>query len=209
MFTKKFVQISVVFLLLFSIFFVSVVNAGECSYGSMYAWFRRDNEEWQNATAHPTLKLGEEFDVKVVITAKTDLSVIFFKLREFGTPVFEVLDGPTSMDEILECGRSMKTGDNFTYIWRVHVKLDAKWVNAYGPLEVFIQFNKNDHDHCTVYFDVITAYVANEYWENYNATTNTIDNESVKYNMPGFGFLVFLLAVCILVFLRQKKFVLF
>ena len=208
MFVKKFVWIFVFFLLLFSHFFVSVVDAGECKYGSMYAWFRRANDEWQNATAHPYLKQGEEFEVKVVITAKTDLSVIFFKLREFGTPVFEVIDGPTVVGEILECGRSVKNGDNFTYIWRVRVKPDTEWFNAYDPLEVFAQFNKNDHDDCTVSFDVLTAYVLDEYWEGYNATDD-IDAKSERNSTPGFEFLVFLITVCVIVFFRRKKSVLF
>ena len=206
MFTKKFVNMSVVFLLLFSIF-VSVVFAGECSYGSMYAWFRRDNEGWRNATAHPYLKLGEEFEVKVVITAKTGLSVIFFKLREFGTPVFEVLDGPTVVDELLVCGRSVKTGDNFTYVWRVRVNPDTKWFNAYGPLEVFAQFNKNDHDSCTVYFDVLTAYVLDEYWEGYNATydSNNTNTTNGKKGTPGFEVSVVFITVFFMVFFRRRK----
>jgi sarcinarray family protein len=207
MLTKRFAGISIVFLLLFPIFSASAVFAGECSYGSMYAWFRRDNEEWRNATAHPYLKLGEEFEVKVVVTAKTGLSVIFFKLREFGTPVFEVLDGPTVMDELLVCGRSVKTGENFTYIWRVRVNPDTKWFNAYSPLEVFAQFNKNDHDSCTVYFDVLTAYVLDEFWEGYNATCNYNNTNitSGKKVTPGFEILLFLVAVFFMVFLVRRR----
>jgi len=208
MFVKKFVGVVVFFLLLFSTFFVSVVDAGECKYGSMYAWFRNTNEEWRNATAHPSLKLGEEFEVKVVITAGTDLSVIFFKLREFGNPVFEVIDGPTDIGELLECGRSVKNGDNFIYNWIVRVKTDTEWFNAYCPLEVFIQFNKNDHDDCTVSFDVLTAYVVNEYWDGYNATDN-INSMSEKNSMPGFEFLMLLITVCFIVFFRRKKLFLF
>jgi len=189
-------------------FFVCFVDAGECKYGSMYAWFRKSGEEWRNATAHPYLKLGEEFDIKVVISAKTDLSVIFFKLREFGTPVFEVLDGPTSIDKLLECGRSVKTDDNFTYMWRIRIRPDTEWFNAYGPLEVFAQFNKNDHDDCTVSFDVLTAYVVNEYWEGYNATDNP-NNLSERKDTPGFEFLVFLITMCVIVFFRRRKLVLF
>jgi len=203
MFMKKIVWIFVFFLLI-STFFVDFADAGEYSYGSMYAWFRKDDSEWLNSTVHPNLKLGEEFEIKVVITAKTDLAVIFFKLHEFGTPVFEVIDGPAEIDELLVCGRNIKTGDNFTFIWRIRVKPDTEWFNAYGPLEVFTQFNKNDEDSLTASFDVITAYVVNEYWEGYNAIDST-SNQSGRNEAPGFEFLFVLTTVCVIVFLRRRK----
>ena len=130
--------------LLFLTHMILVHTAGECNYGSVHAWFRTSDGEWENATAHPWLKRGESFEIKTVVTAKADLQVFFVKLHEFGTPVFEVVEGPTMMEQLLECRQNILSDQTFTYVWKMRVRSDTTWVNGYGPLEVFVQFNKND-----------------------------------------------------------------
>jgi len=112
--------------LLFIINTIPVLTAAECSYGSVHAWFRTSDGEWENATTHPLLKRGESFEIKIVVTAKTDLQVFFVKLHEFGTPVFEVVDGPTMMEQLLECRQNILSDQTFTYAWKMQVRAD-RW----------------------------------------------------------------------------------
>ena len=137
----------------------TVVSAGDCPYGSLHVLFRKPGETWQNATAHPRLKRGEEFEIQITLTVKKNLSVVFLKLHEFGTPVYMVSEGPTPIEKILECGHSVKTNQTFTYLWKIRVRPTTSWVNGWGPLEVFAQFNMNDTDVCTINFDALNAYI--------------------------------------------------
>ena len=196
--------------LLFIINTIPVLTAGECSYGSVHAWFRTTSgSELENATAHPWLKRGESFEIKIVVTPKTDLQVFFIKLHEFGTPVFEVVDGPTMMEQLLECRQNILSDQTFTYAWKMQVRADTTWVNGYGPLEVFVQFNKNDTAEYRVGFDVITAYIVDELWENY-PQENTCENFSSQnihsIKLPGFevgG--MFIVVFLVYIFTRLRK----
>jgi sarcinarray family protein len=196
--------------LLFLTHMTLVHTAGECNYGSVHAWFRTSDGEWENATVHPLLKRNESFEIKIVVTAKTDLQVFFVKLHEFGTPVFEVVEGPTMMEQLLECRQNILSDQTFTYVWKMRVRSDTTWVNGYGPLEVFTQFNKNDTDEYRMDFDVITAYIVDELWENYTQE-NTCENfssqnmhsvELTGFELEGMFIAVFLL--CIFMRLREQ-----
>ena len=186
--------------------FLLTANAGECEYGELYAWFRKHDETWTNATSHPTLKLGEEFEIKANITAKKDLSAMTLQLYEFGTPVFEVLDGPSVIDEYIDCGYNLMTNDSFSYTWKLRVRPNTSWVDGFAPLEVFSQFDKDQNDNCKVSFDVIVAYVTDELWEGYVSDNDEGQNTSDEDNdvTPGFE-TVFIFVATALVFLYRKK----
>ncbi|MCJ7697851.1 MAG: sarcinarray family MAST domain-containing protein [Thermoplasmata archaeon] len=195
--------------LLFLTHMILVHTAGECNYGSVHAWFRTSDGEWENATAHPWLKRGESFEIKTVVTAKADLQVFFVKLHEFGTPVFEVVEGPTMMEQLLECRQNILSDQTFTYVWKMRVRSDTTWVNGYGPLEVFTQFNKNDTDEYRMDFDVITAFIVDELWESYTQE-NTCENFSSQnihsIKLPGFevgGMFIVVFVLCIFIRLRK------
>lgn len=196
--------------LLFLTHMTLVHTAGECDYGSVHAWFRTSDGEWENATAHPLLKRNESFEIKIVVTAKTGLQVFFLKLHEFGTPVFEVLEGPTAMEQLLECRQKILSDQTFTYAWKMRVRSDTTWVNGYGPLEVFTQFNKNDTDEYRMDFDVITAFIVDELWESYTqentcenfSSQNTHSVELTGFELEGMFIAVFLL--CIFIRLREQ-----
>lgn len=145
-----------------------VVTAGECRYGSVHAWVRTTESDWQNATAHPLLKRGEEFEIHISISTKIPLQVFFLKLHEFGTPVFEVLSGPTAIEQLLECRQTIPSNQTFTYLWKLRVRPQTTWVNGYGPLEFFVQFNKNDYDEKRVSFTVLAAYIVDELWDDFH-----------------------------------------
>ena len=195
--------------LLFIINTIPVLTAVECSYGSVHAWFRTSDGEWENATAHPLLKRGESFEIKTVVTIKTVIQVFFLKLHEFGTPVFEVLEGPIAMEQLLECRQNILSNQTFTYVWKMRVISDTTWVNGYGPLEVFAQFHKNDTDEYRVNFDVITAFIVDELWEGYlqeniseNHSSETIHGGKLPdFEVGGMFIVVFLLCI----FTRLRK----
>ncbi|MBN2599623.1 MAG: sarcinarray family MAST domain-containing protein [Candidatus Thermoplasmatota archaeon] len=160
----------VIFLFLLSL--ATLLCASECQYGSVHAWFRTSEGAWQNATAHPLLRRGETFEVKITVTISTDLNVMYLKLHEFGTPVYEVITGPTMMEQLLEQRNPSLSEQSWTYQWKIRVRENTSWVNAYGPLEVYVQFNKNDADTSRVNFDIITAYILDELSEEYLPETD-------------------------------------
>jgi sarcinarray family protein len=185
---------------------VTIVTAGECQYGSAHAWFRTPDGEWQNATFHPQLKRGQEYEIRITVTTKTTLQVFFLKLHEFGTPVFEVLDGPMMMEQIFENRQTIPSNQTFTYLWHMRVKPETSWVNGYAPLEIFAQFNVNDADECRIGFDVITASIVDELWQDDAQTTQNKDQSSPdisRNDLSGFE----ITAMLIVVFLcnRMKK----
>jgi sarcinarray family protein len=186
-----------------------VSPASECSSGSVHAWFRASDGEWENATAHPLLKRGEPFEIKIVVTAKTDLQVFFLKLHEFGTPVFEVLLGPTEIEQLLECRQKILSNQTFTYVWELQVRSDTTWVNGYAPLEVFTQFDKNDTAEHRMSFDVITAFIVDKLWEQHaqeNSSEN-LSSQNIQDNpLPGLEFGEIIIAVFLLCFfVRLRK----
>ena len=195
--------------ILFIINTIPVLTAAESNYGSVQAWFRTSGGEWQNATAHPWLKRGECFEIKTVVTAKTDLQVFFIKLHEFGTPVFEVVEGPTMIEQLLECRQNILSDQTFTYVWTMRVMSDTTWINGYGPLEVFTQFNKNDTAEYRVGFDVITAFIVDELWEGYiqeNISENHSSETTHGGGLPGFEVVgMFIVVFLLCIFTRLRK----
>jgi sarcinarray family protein len=203
-------MVVVSYIVLFFLFPLTLVStASECSFGSVHAWFRSSDDEWENATAHPLLKRGEAFEIKIVVTTKTDLQVFFLKLHEFGTPVYEVLKGPTAMEQLLECRQKILSNQTFSYVWEMQVRSDTTWVNGYAPLEVFTQFNKNDTAEHRMSFDVITAFINGDLWEQY-AQENISENLSSQHiqnnTLSGFEFEGIIIAVFLFCFfLRLNK----
>lgn len=137
-------------------------RVGDCSYGSAEAWFKDSQGSWWNATAHPVLHRGETFEIEVVVTPGSCVSVFFLKLHEFGTPVYEVLQGPSRIEEILGQPGTRAPGACFSYVWKLQVRTDTTWVNGYAPLELYVQFNKNDAESDSVHFDILTAFITDE-----------------------------------------------
>lgn len=195
-------------ILLFVMSTIPGVTAGECCYGSVHAWFKESGGSWENATAHSRLKRGETFEIKIVVTSKTDLQVFFVKLHEFGTPVFEVLQGPTEMEQLLECRQRILSNQTFSYVWKLRVRPETPWVNGYGPLEVFVQCNRNDAERCQVSYDVLVAYVVDQRWEGYiqeDRSENISLKNTYHRDLSGFEFEVILITVFLLFIIRRLK----
>jgi sarcinarray family protein len=192
-----------VMVFLFIVTIIPVHTASECEYGSVQAWFQASDGEWMNATAHPLLKRGEPFNIKINVTPVTTLQVFYLELHEFGTPVYEVVEGPTAVEQLLECWMPNQSNQSFMYLWKMKVSDDTTWVNGYAPLEVFAQFNKNDTNENRVNFDVITAFIVEELWENFTqenirnnfSSQGKYGNKLPSINMADIVIVLFLLGI--------------
>jgi hypothetical protein len=106
--------------------------------------------------------------MKILVRIKTDLRVVYVTLHEFGTPVFEVITGPSTMEQLLEHWGPTPSDQPMIYVWKMRVRENTSWVNGYSPLEVYVQFTKDDDDDSSVSFDVMNAFIFDELWENYS-----------------------------------------
>jgi len=149
---------------LFSMLCIPPISSGkDCAVGAVHAWFRTTNGLWEHATAHPFLKRGQCFEIKIVVTMYTPLQGFYLKLHEFGEPVYEVIEGPTKIEQILEVRQPLVMNHSYVYYWRLCVRVNTSWVNAYGPLEVYVQFQTDEGGNDSwVDFDVMTAYILDE-----------------------------------------------
>lgn len=159
-------------------------RAGECPYGSVHAWLRTSDGEWENATAHPMLKRGESIEIKIIVGIKTDLRVVYLALHEFGTPVYEVITGPSTMEQLLEHWGPTQAHQSWTNVWKMRVRANTSWVNGYSPLEVYVQFTKNDADDSSITFDILNAFIVDELWEHYSEDTSNENYSSQKKDLP-------------------------
>lgn len=201
--------VRVVFLISFLclLLLTPLLCASECRYGSVHAWVRISDGAWENATAYPMLKRGETFEVKITMTISTDLKVVYLKLHEFGTPVYEVVTGPTMMEQLLQQWIIPFSEKSWTYLWKIKVRENTSWVNGYAPLEVYVQFNKNDTDTSWVNFDIITAYILDELSEEYILEIN-LDSSKEQPRPPratSNSIAVLLLGFTIAVMLRVSR----
>lgn len=195
------------FIFLSMIAVIPIESTSETPYGSVHAWFRTTDGVWENATAHPVLQRGETFEIRIQVTINTNLKVVYLKLHEYGTPVYEVIAGPTRMEQLLEQWKPSFQDHSWTYLWKMRVRPNTSWVNGYGPLEVYVQFNKNNTDESRVNFDVITAYIIDELSEQCITETNkSYSGEKPRRPMvTSTNMMMTILVIMITLFLRVKK----
>jgi len=208
--------------------FFPIVNAGECEYGTIKAWFSKDQQTWENATVdNATAKIGEPFFIKTTVKAKIDLPSIDIKLWETGEnnsedSTFELLEGLNCFFTYYDIYPVSKN-DSFTYIWMFRVKPDTSWVNGNAPLNIYVQFDKNSSYNRGVEFTVANIYVENIFWENYTGTSNNkinninnitesnvladSDQELLKVNKNySYEILLIIIIIISLVIWKQKKY---
>lgn len=208
-------------LILVIVFFISslgvifVDGAPECGYGTLDAWFREEGDIWMNTTAHTSLKRGEPFEVKAMVSAKTDLVVLSLHLWETGesdaaNSSFEVIEGPSGFYSQLNVFDVRKNA-SYNFTWKMRVKPDASWVNGNAPLNIRAQFNRDWDDELQIQFTMVNIYIIDEPWEGYeeqhiNDTGNggnTTENNH-KYGTLGFELLLVICALALILFWKQK-----
>lgn len=220
-------------LIISSIFIINQsVQAGECQYGTIKAFYSKNQINWEQATVNNvTLKRGETFYIKAEITSKIDLLSIDLKIWETGeqnqkTSTFKQLTGPDCFFGVYDIIKVEKN-KNFTLIWKFQVKPDTKWVNATAPINIFAQYDKNTTDNKRIYFTAVNPYIEDELWENYNPNKNctgniypsnysteenTTDNNAIKTNTsnvkktPGYNIILFFITISLtLLFIKRKR----
>jgi sarcinarray family protein len=188
-----------------------LTQAGGCAYGSVQAWFRTTEGVWVNATAHPSLHRGESFEIKVRVNIATDLRVVYLKLHEFGTPVYEGITGPSTMEQFLENWELTMSNQSWTSVWNMRVKANTSWVNGSSPLELYVQFTKNDYDDASVMFDILNAFIVDSLWENYSPKPNLDDvslknRDTPRLSNPSFiGVVIVVFLSGVLLWSKRKK----
>jgi sarcinarray family protein len=208
---KKNCSIIVLISLLIFLCITPIHHAGECTYGSVEAWFRTVAGPWENATAHPVLSRGEYFEIKINVSIKTDLRVVYIKLHEFGTSVYEVIMGPSIMEQLLELWKPTQSHPSWTYSWTMRVKTNTSWINGNSPLELYVQFTKNDNDDASVTFDVINALIIDSLREP-NSSLIPVTNVSLPKNdshrltsLSSYEIMLVVILVNILVIMIRKR----
>lgn len=164
---KRVILVCVFILLLFPI-----VNAGK--YGEVEAWFKKTDGEWQNATATPTLKIGEPFWIKINMTAEEN-AALAYRLKEPGeTKAFEVIEGPSKLGEAGHLGWKDANWSN-TYQWKL--KTTGNWSYGNAPLNILVKFTIKDYGDLyddRVRFSIVNAYISSEEWE--GSETETVED---------------------------------
>ncbi|RLF50446.1 MAG: hypothetical protein DRN24_06510 [Thermoplasmata archaeon] len=210
---KKIAALSflITFLLISPIFSLPI-TAGECKYGTMYAWYSKDNVHWEKATVHNIrLKRGEPFYIKVNVTTKKDNIWACLKLWETGeknaeNSSFEVLEGPCNIYEILNMHTIPKKNTEYTYMWMMRVKADAYWAGGNAPLNVRVQFNENDDISDDIYFTIANIYIIDKLWENYTIDDKTINTPVNNSNTtPDFETIILLISLLLITILLLYK----
>ncbi|RLF33658.1 MAG: hypothetical protein DRM98_01930, partial [Thermoplasmata archaeon] len=189
-----------------------VVDAGECKYGTMYAWYSIDGINWEKATVHNArLKRGEPFYIKVNVTTKKDNIWACLKLWETGeknaeNSSFEVINGPCDIYEILNMHTIPQKNTIYTYTWKMRIKADAYWAGGNAPLNVRVQFNKNDYISDDIYFTIANIYIVDELWENYTIDDKTINTPVNNSNTtPDFETIILLISLFLITILLLYK----
>jgi sarcinarray family protein len=204
----------ILFLIIIPLFFFHNSScAGDSEYGVVHAQIQTPQGQWKNATAHLLLQPGEQFKLAVRVSLKTSLSALFLKLHEFGTPVYEVVDGPTEMEQILSLQNPMHPGQTYTFFWTITVLLNTSWVDGYAPLEIFVQFTKNDTDDDVVNFDAVIAYIIQDEKGKITTDTSSVDDQKNDFYKKDWSniliaipvFCVFLVNLSVFMKIRKRK----
>ena len=204
-----------VILLCIILFFNPLIDAAENDYGSVYAWVKVRDGEWENATVHETLKIHEPFVIKVTITAKINCDIIPKIYGPGKTVTYEVIEGPSRYSESL-FNLDCSAGWNKTYEWEM--RSTENWSDGIAPLNIRVQFIKNLYDNDGKFYDydtkktdftLLAAYIEPEEW---NGSADTVSSGDVVHTemypeekTPGFEMIGLLLLVYLFALFRRKQ----
>jgi len=209
---KKYMFIIMIFLILFSI---PHIRAAECEYGSVEAFFSKDGENWQKATVqNSTLKRGEAFFIKAYIRSKINLSSIDIKIWETGenskfNSTFKLIEGFDCFFSFYDI-YPIKKDDNLTYIWQFNVKHNTKWFNGNAPLNLFVQFDKNEEVNEQVSFTIVNFFIKKDVFHNNSDLEIKEENSDINYDKTNYksaflGLFSFLILILVIAVIYKRK----
>lgn len=176
------------------ILFISILNlipsvyAEEKSYGTLNAFFSKDQKNWEEATVtNITLKRGETFYIKTEVITKIKLLAVNIEIWETGetdaeNSTYTQLSGPS----VFYNGYhriDVDLNENITFIYKFQVKPDAEWVNSYAPLNVRVQYNTDHTDSQIEYFTIINPYIEDKLCKNYNPFEKNYEDLNQSNNL--------------------------
>jgi len=204
--TKKVTVFSfLVFVLIFLL--VHLASARENEFGTVHAWVKLQDGEWQNASVDGvTLKVHEPFYVKVTVTTKVECHVSLEIYGPGQTVTYEVIEGPSEYNKWID-SMNCPLDWNKTYEWTVCPT--GNWTEGYAPLNLFVQFTVPKDHFETEDIGIINAYISPEEWK--GSTTGDTDGESSNddnnqgQSTPGFELLIILTAIALILCWERKQ----
>ncbi|MFZ3383672.1 MAG: sarcinarray family MAST domain-containing protein [Candidatus Methanoperedens sp.] len=133
-----------------------IAAGAENEYGIVRAWFNGEN-----ATVNGLqLKIGEPVEVKVEVISKIDGHVTLILQEPGVTKAFEVLSGPSKVDEKIS-NLNIESGWSKIYTWKLTPN-DA-WKNGNAPINLLVKFYniKSKNDKITQ-FTIANPYILDE-----------------------------------------------
>ena len=134
-----------------------------------------NNEQLIGDAAKPTLKIGEPFTVKIDLTVYQEYKVSG-KLMELGSGNFEVVDGPSEIDQYSSV--ILKPNESHAFEWTV--KPTDKWAGGSLPINFHYSIVEKGNPEPVVNseFTIAYPYITTEHYEGDTTPTTTSDPES-------------------------------
>ena len=180
--------------------FPPISYAWECRHGEAYAWVKlAGDSEWREAVVrNVTLKVGEPFEVKIMVKTKIKCDVDISLYEPGLTKAYEVIEGPSENGEhitIYDCEK------NWTKTYRWRLQSTQNWTEGYAPLNFNVWFMRGLNDFKHIEKTIIYAYISSEKWKG-----NGNEGDGGKESHGGIpGFELSLLILAFLVMWRYRK----
>jgi len=191
--------------------FIPCIEAGECNYGTLHAWYSKDNITWENSTVHDAyLKRGQPFYIKAETTSKVDLMAMSLQLWETGIDtaddsVFQLIEGPNCFFHSIPF-YNIKKDDTSTYLWKILIDPDTNWGGGNAPLNIRAQYNINNDESDEIYFTVANINIIDALWEGYTNNSNAENKNTINNNnTPGFELYLLITVYVIFLFCDRKR----
>lgn len=172
------------FLIIFLFVFLPIALANkpaQNSLGMCDVWFSKDSVNWENATAFTSLKLSEQFYVKVWVKAKIDLKSLSYHMSCYGPPYdFELLEKPGNLPDNAQLHDfdlsavgditfwAPEACEEHTVIWKLRVTPYSDFANGNVPLNIDFEFFGEETQ--SFYFTVVSVNIVNQTWVDYTSS---------------------------------------
>jgi len=151
---------------------MSTINLSTASnpYGEIYIYDVYYNDKLLPGTdvAKPILKIGEPFDIAVNMTVYQEYKVSG-KLTELGEGYFEVINGPSKMDQYSSI--ILKPNESHIFEWKV-IPTD-KWAGGSLPINFHYSIVEKGNPEPVINSEFTVAYctISNEHYESETPTS--------------------------------------
>jgi sarcinarray family protein len=155
-----------------------IADAAENEYGTVRARFNGINA----TVTRIELKVGEPVEVQVEIESKINGHVTLMLLEPGITKAFEVLSGPSKVDEKIS-NLNIESGWSKTYTWKLTP--NGAWKDGNAPINLLVKFydikSKNDK---IIQFSIANPYILDEQYSGAVPTPETTPAETQSKVVP-------------------------